>query len=158
MNVRRATPRDVDQIQRVLRANRHDISLFQQPLWRIRRDINDFVVAEADDGAVVGCSAVHWHTQDNAEILAVSVAPTHQGTGVGKALIAKCVEWAEGGGDVWLSTKKPGYFSRLGFRSISMWSLPLSVLLYKLRLVIEQPISRWIPALTRGSFMRQRPT
>jgi N-acetylglutamate synthase-like GNAT family acetyltransferase len=78
MKIRRAERTDASAIYDVLRANLSEISLFQQPLWRVRKQINDFVVAEDETGDLMGCSAVHWHAPDNAEILAVSVASAHQ--------------------------------------------------------------------------------
>lgn len=153
MRVRRATHLDAATIAAVLGANLGDPSLFQQPEWRIRRQINDFVVAESGE-QVVGCAAVHWHRPDNVEILAVAVAPDRQGIGVGKALIAACLGLTGAEHNVWLGTKKPGYFARFGFHPVSMWSLPIRVLLTKLRLVFEQPLARWLPALYGSHFMR----
>ncbi len=153
MIIRRAKPTDAPTIEHVLTANRADPSLFQQPLRRIRRQINDFVVAESG-GEIVGCAALHWHRADNVEILAFAVLPEHHGAGIGKALMTACLEVTDGSGTVWLSTRKPGYFDRFGFRSVSMWSMPLTVLLTKVRLIFEQPLRRWLTAVTRSQFMR----
>ncbi len=152
LEIRHARPSDAEVIRSVLVSNANDPSLFQQPLWRIRRDINDFLVA-VSDRAVIGCAAVHRHDARNTEILAFAVRPEHHRQGVGRALMQHCLALAGRDGTVWLSTRKPGYFDRFGFAPMSMWSLPLSVLVYKLRLVFEQPVSRWISAVQRSCFM-----
>ena len=153
VTTRRATSRDAEAIHAVLTSNQDDLSLFQQPLWRVRRNINDFLLAEVD-GVLVGCAALHWHRADNAEILAVSVAPGQQGRGVGRALIAECLAWAGSPRTLWLSTRKPDYFGRYGFRPVTKWSLPFGVLLAKVPLVFDQPVARWLPSMRRSQFMR----
>lgn len=93
----------------------------------------------------------------NAEILAVAVEPDVQGKGVGSALLRGCVERAieRRVEFLWLATAKPAYFAKFGFRAISRWRLPLTVLLTKLWLIFQQPPSRWLPALFgRHTFMR----
>lgn len=139
----------------MLIANAADTSLFQQSHSRIRRDLNDFVVAvEAEQQ--VGCAALHHHTPANAEILAVAVDPTAHGRGVGAILMQACIIDAARAGAtfVWLATEKPDYFARYGFRRMSKWQLPPRIVLRKLQLVSEQPVHRWLPALFgRHTFM-----
>src|SRR5262249_36696401 len=97
------------------------------------------------------------HSAANAEILAVAVAPQLQQQGTGAALVRACIARAseQGVRFLWLATAKPGYFARFDFHPISRWSLPLRVLLHKLRLVFQQPLGRWLPALFgRHTFMR----
>lgn len=156
MSVRRATKADVGAIRRVLAANVATTSLFQQSSRRIHRDLDDFVVA-MKDGRPVGCAALHRHTRANAEILAVAVDPVAHGRGVGTLLMRACLAEAARSGAtfVWLATAKPGYFARYDFQPMSKWTLPPRVVLRKFRLVFEQPVRRWVPALLgRHTFMR----
>jgi N-acetylglutamate synthase-like GNAT family acetyltransferase len=146
--IRAATPSDVSAIARVLRANANDDSLFQQEEHQIRADVGSFRVAELDK-EVVGSAALIRRSDGRAEILGVGVAPGHQGRGVGSALIATLVDVArrEGVALLWLGTAKPEYFARFGFERMSRWRLPVTLLLYKLRLVFGQRAERWIPAV-----------
>jgi N-acetylglutamate synthase-like GNAT family acetyltransferase len=123
----------------------------------VRRTLDDFLLAVDEQGALLGCAALHLHAATNGEILAVAVAPALQQRGTGTALVRACVERAaeQAVAFVWLATAKPEYFARFGFRVISRWNLPLVVLMNKLGLVFQQPIPRWLPALLgRHTFMR----
>jgi amino-acid N-acetyltransferase len=155
--VRSALEEDVAPIHATLAANAADSSLFQQPVRRIRRNLRDFVVAVDATSTVLGCAALHWHARDNAEILAVAVAPDAHGKGVGNALMTACIARSAEHGTIflWLATAKPDYFARYGFQRISKWRLPLRVVFRKLRLIFDQPVRRWLPALFgRHTFMR----
>jgi amino-acid N-acetyltransferase len=147
--IRPAGHGDVDAIAAILRANRRDPSLFQVPRGQLRRTVSDFVVAASERGDVIGCTALYGRDGDWGEIFAVAVDPAVHGRGVGSALVRAAVERAREAGlpRVWLGTAKPAYFARLGFRPISRWTLPLSTLGRKLLLVLQQPPSRWLPAI-----------
>jgi amino-acid N-acetyltransferase len=108
------------------------------------------------DQSIVGCAALKV-IRDHGEILAVAVSPAAHGHGIGGALMRACIDRAATHGVrvVWLATAKPSYFARFGFVRMSKWRLPLRVLLGKLRLIFEQPVRRWLPALFgRHTFMR----
>lgn len=154
--VRAAVLSDVEAIRETLVGNAADASLFQQSSRRIRRDIADFIIV-TDGSRVVGCAAVHRHTAANAEILAVAVNPLDHGRGAGAALMNYGIASGTRSGAtfVWLATEKPDYFERFGFQTISMWHLPTRAIHRKVRLVFEQPVGRWLPALRgRHTFMR----
>ena len=156
--VRPATLMDLDGICAVMQANAEDPSLFQRPRAHIAASIDDFVVAADEAGAIVGTAALHRHRPDNAEILAVSIAPSAQGAGIGARVVEACISRAGTTPWLWLSTAKPGYFARFGFVPISMFSLPPGVLLEKLPLFFEQTPARCLFAVTGGyTFMRKVP-
>ena len=157
VSLRRAKPEDAQKIVGVLRSNLSEVSLFQQPVREVRRNLPEFVLAEDSRGSIVGCAQLHWYKRGIAEILAVSVHPHSQGQGVGKALMKGYIDSAlsQNARLVWLATAKPTYFARYGFEPISKWELSLGILLHKLRLVFQQPPSRWLPALVgRHTFMK----
>lgn len=74
-----------------------DASLFQQSSGRIRRNLDDFVVAVAA-GQQVGCAALQHHTRTNTENLSVAVDPDAHGRGVGAMLVRACMTEAASAG------------------------------------------------------------
>jgi len=152
VRVRRAATNDLGAILGVLRANADDPSLFQQPEGQTRRTLNDFFVAEKDDGHIVGCIALHRHRRRIAELLALAVHPEVHGHGIGRALLKAAIDEAREYKSeiIWLGSRKTSYFEQFGFCPFSRWDLPVTVLLEKLRLVLQQPIRRWIPAIFGG--------
>ena len=154
--IRRATPADIAAIEMVLRASAGDPSLFQQSARQIRRTLGDFIVADDGCGRLLGCAALRRSGDRLGELLAVAVHPGAQRSGVGSTLVRSAVDLARqaGMGRVWLATARPAYFARHGFRTISRWSLPVRELVHKLRLVLQQPLRRWLPAIFgRHEFM-----
>ncbi len=137
---RNATNNDILTIQSILCANSSDVTLLQQPLREIRRNIKDFIIAEKG-GKVVGCVGLHRYGIDIAEICGISVLPNYQNRGVGRTLVNKCIERTVSKDikTVWLATEKPAYFERHGFKTISKWSLPVFVLINKIRQLLQQP-------------------
>jgi len=107
---------------------------------------------------VVGCAALHRYSSTMAEILGVALRPAFQGQGIGLLLMqhCECVAKNAGIGRLWLATIKPAYFARFGYKPISRWDLPASVLLRKLGQVFQQPVGRWLPAIFgRHTFMQR---
>lgn len=153
-----ATQDDVSAILAVLAANREDPGLFSEPESEVRSNLIDFLVARDARRPVVGCAALHRHSATLAEILGVAVLPAFQGRGIGLQLVQQCEHVATSTGieRLWLATVKPAYFTRFGYKPISRWELPASVLLRKRRQVFQQPLGRWLPALLgRHTFMQR---
>ncbi len=147
---------DVDDIVAVLRANQADPSLFRRSPANVQMRLSDFLVARDSSDRMVGCAALHQYAAHLAEILSVAVQPAAQGRGIGRLLVEASLARAGQANisRVWLATLKPSYFAHFGFRPISRWELPVSVLLAKLTQVFLQPPRRWSPALVgRQTFM-----
>jgi amino-acid N-acetyltransferase len=154
--VRRARFEDTVAISSILAANRDDPGLFQKSAAAVARVVGDFFVAQEETGRIVGCAGLHRDNYSLAEIYAVAVLPECQGCGVGRQLINACERAAVESGvrTVWLATVKPKYFCRFGFRAMTRSELPAAVLLRKLGLVFEQPVTRWLGAIFgRHTFM-----
>ena len=60
----------------------------------VQSHIDDYRVIRDDDGRIVGCVCVDDYSPSLAELVSLAVDPTHQGKGLGKALIAAAVDLA----------------------------------------------------------------
>jgi amino-acid N-acetyltransferase len=157
IEVERATAEDAGEIARLLRRNADVPTLILQPPRAVLRHIDEFLVVRGPDRMVVACAQLHWHRPRMAEVMSVAVEPSRHGEGLGGVLVRACLERAIPRDPtlVWLATTSPRFFARLGFRPMSMWTVPLSVLLGKVGLVLEQPPERWLTTLRgRPTFMR----
>lgn len=159
VEVERASAEDAGPIARLLRRNAEVPTLLLQRPATILRHIDEFVVIRGPAGSVVGCAQLHWHQPRVAEIMAVAVDPERHGEGLGRVVVRACLERAMRHDPaptlVWLATRTPGFFARLGFRRIPMWQVPPTVLLAKLGLALRQPPRRWLGTMFGGAvFMR----
>jgi len=141
---------DAAAISAILLTNRADRDLFQESASGISRHVTDFIVARNEAGDIVGCAGVHRGPSALAQLYSVAVAPPWQGVGVGGKLVSAATRAAilSGVERLWGATVKPDYFTRYGFRPISAWELPSSVLLRQLRRTLRQPPGRIVLALT----------
>jgi len=151
IEVEPATVEDASEIARVLRLNAKVPTLVLQPPATILRHIDEIMVIRGPSGSVVGCAQLRWHQPRIAEILSVAVDPARHSEGLGRVLVRACLEQAMRHDPaptlVWLATRAPGFFARLGFRPIPLWRVPPAVLLDRLGLVLVQPPRRWLGAM-----------
>jgi amino-acid N-acetyltransferase len=86
------------------------------------------VVGEAD-GQIVGVCALWLYWEDLAEIRSLAVHEAHAGRGLGTALVDACVDEAAHLGirRVFALTYRPGFFERLGFRTLDKRELPQKI-------------------------------
>jgi amino-acid N-acetyltransferase len=87
--------------------------------------IHDFFVAESEHG-FEGCVALAVLTPDLAEVRSLAVRPETGGRGVGRALVAACVDEARRLGlrRVFALTLVPEFFEKCGFTLVSLGRLP----------------------------------
>lgn len=67
--------------------------LLPRTLDEIETLLDNFFVADYD-GEIIGCAALEIYSNKLAEIRSLAVSPAAQGMGVGKKLVAACVELA----------------------------------------------------------------
>jgi amino-acid N-acetyltransferase len=93
------------------------------------RHIKEYVVAQAPDGAIVGCGSLKVYSQALGEIAGLAVHPEAQGSGVGRALMETLVAEARASGlsEVLALTRKPAFFLKLGFLPSEKEHFPLKV-------------------------------
>jgi amino-acid N-acetyltransferase len=128
--VRRARTGDVKAIRRLIDANVTSGRLLDKPTVTLYEDIQEFLVAERDDGRVAGCGALHVMWEDLAEIRTIAVADGCQGHGVGRRLVAALVDAARDLGvqRVFVLTFEVAFFAAQGFEEIM--ATPVSAEVY----------------------------
>lgn len=116
--VRRATVDDVTDIQALVRPLALEGILLDKENVAYYEAIQEFVVAEGEGGAMLGCGALHVMWQNLAEIRTLATAPQARGKGVGMALVSALLERARDlrVDSVFCLTFEVGFFKRLGFR------------------------------------------
>lgn len=116
--VRRATVDDVANIQALVRPLALEGILLDKEDVAYYEAIQEFVVAEAEDGQMLGCGALHVMWQNLAEIRTLATDPAARGRGVGAALVVALLERARDLGveSVFCLTFEVDFFKRLGFR------------------------------------------
>ena len=90
--------------------------------------LDAYVVADSD-GEIVGCGGLHPYTNDLAELCALATAPEKSPDGTGRALVDALIERARTDkiAKVFALTLAPGFFSKMGFRTVEHRELPLKV-------------------------------
>jgi argininosuccinate lyase/amino-acid N-acetyltransferase len=95
----------------------------------LARSISEFSVTELD-GKVTGCGSVHIYDTGLAEIRSLGVEPGFEGRGQGSALVELLVKRAETLAikRLFVLTRKPDFFMKLGFSPASKTTMPEKVL------------------------------
>lgn len=103
--------------------------LLPRSTYDLSRHIREYVVAQAAAGAVVGSGSLKIYSPELAEIAALAVRDDYQGQGLGRAIVELLVTNARGMGlaQVFGLTRKPEFFTRLGFRVAAREHFPLKV-------------------------------
>lgn len=120
VTIRRARTSDVPSIVKLVDSYAGDRILLAKERVTLYEDVQEFQVATAPDGSVVGCGALHVLWEDLGEIRTLAVDPSWRGHAVGHAILEALVRQAR---DVGLSrlfclTFEVGFFSRHGFEVI----------------------------------------
>ncbi|HLH83965.1 MAG TPA: amino-acid N-acetyltransferase [Trebonia sp.] len=120
--VRQARTRDVRVIRSLIDQNVGSGRLLDKPTVNLYEDIQEFCVAESsDDGAVVGCGALHVMWEDLAEIRTVAVEEGRRGEGIGHLIVDELLSRGRqlGVARVFVLTFAVSFFASHGFTEIS---------------------------------------
>ena len=92
----------------------------------IYENLRDLVVAEDEDGEVVGVGGLHITWDALAEICAMAVAPEAVRQGIGTGIVKMLIEEGRALGvkTIFTLTYKPKFFESLGFAVVSRDDLP----------------------------------
>ncbi|MEI5583898.1 MULTISPECIES: amino-acid N-acetyltransferase [unclassified Agromyces] len=123
--VRKARTRDVPRIVELVEPLVARRILLGKERVDLYGDVQEFRVAEAADGAVVGCGALHVMWEDLGEVRTLAVRDDWLGRGVGHALLDVLEEDARelGLSRLFCLTFEVGFFSRHGFEDMGAESV-----------------------------------
>ncbi len=126
MRTRRAKLHDVDEVCRIINLFTSDNTLLPRGYAELCENIRDFVVAEDENGELIGCGALHLYGTHLTEIRSIAVDPVAQGKGAGDLLIHALLSEAEWHGVhcVCLFTRIPKFFEQFGFQIARREDLP----------------------------------
>jgi amino-acid N-acetyltransferase len=125
MEIRQASLDDVPGIAALVDRFARGGEILPRRIEDIYQTVREWVVAK-EDGQIIGCASLVVLWADMAEIRSLVVVPEAQGKGVGRRLMAALLVQAAHMElpQVIALTRKPGFFVKLGFRTVSRESLP----------------------------------
>lgn len=123
--IRAATGDDVPAIIGLLAGYARMGNLLPRSRSEIKANIDWFRVAQSGAN-VIGCGALEIFTPELAEIRSLVVNGSHKGSGVGRLLVERLAADARGRGHRRLMalTYSPGFFHRLGFKTVPKERFP----------------------------------
>src|SRR5580692_11319988 len=125
MHARSAKLPDAFAIEHLIQVHVGDGTLLPRSLAEICENIRDFVVVE-NEGAIVGCGALHLYGMHLAEIRSITVTRQSKGKGAGRVLINALLKEAQRQSVtcVCLFTCIPDFFGYMGFQVVQKEALP----------------------------------
>ena len=128
--IRKARINDVPFIQKLLAEFAKDGKLLARSLSELYTHLRDTVVAfDEESGQLMGCCSLHIVWENLSEIRSLAVAQPYQGRGVGRRLVAVCIEEARqlGIGRVFVLTYETEFFAHLGFQVVDKNIFPQKI-------------------------------
>ncbi|GAA1602010.1 amino-acid N-acetyltransferase [Actinoplanes couchii] len=126
MIIRRARTGDIRSIRSLVDTYTTDRRLLSKATVTLYEQVQEFWVAEAEDGSVVGCGALHVMWEDLAEIRTVAVDPARRGQKIGHRIVAALIDQARelGVRRVFCLTFETRFFGSFGFTEIDGAPVP----------------------------------
>ncbi|MBI5234538.1 MAG: N-acetyltransferase [Deltaproteobacteria bacterium] len=123
--VRKAVFKDVPRVYEIVETFARKGWMLHRSVIEISSNLRDFFVYEEDD-AVLGVAALHICWEGMGEIRSLAVKEGFAGRGIGRELVAACLDEARTLGieKVFALTYKTGFFERMGFKDIDKMALP----------------------------------
>ncbi len=125
MEIKQASLDDVPGIAALVDRFARNGEILPRRIEDIYQSVREWVVAK-EGGQILGCASLVVLWADMAEVRSMVVAPEAQGLGVGRRLMAAPLVQAAQMElpQVIALTRKPGFFVKLGFRTVPRESLP----------------------------------
>ncbi len=125
MEIKQASLDDVPGIAALADRFARNGEILPRRIEDIYQTVREWVVAK-EDGRIAGCASLVVLWADMAEVRSMVVVPEVQGQGVGRRLMAALLVQAAQMElpQVIALTRKPGFFVKMGFRTVPRESLP----------------------------------
>jgi len=129
VEIRRARTSDIKAIRALVDAYTADRRLLSKATVTLYESVQEFWVAVDDDGAVLGCGALHVMWEDLAEIRTVAVDPASRGRKIGHKIVSRLLDVARdlGIARVFCLTFETHFFGSFGFTEIDGAPVPHAV-------------------------------
>ena len=129
VEIRRARTSDVKAIRALVDTYTADRRLLSKATVTLYESVQEFWVAAAEDGTLVGCGALHVMWEDLAEIRTVAVTPACRGLKIGHRLVSELIAAARelGVARVFCLTFETRFFGSFGFTPIDGAPVPHAV-------------------------------
>ena len=128
MNIRPAAREDVHTIVRIIAHYAAQGLMLPRSHGALSEAVSNYLVADID-GSVIGCGGLEQYSNDSAEIYGLATAPGSSHHGTGSAIVRALIEKArdEKISQVFALTLAPGFFQKMGFRTVQHKDLPMKV-------------------------------
>ncbi|MBT1003287.1 amino-acid N-acetyltransferase [Paenarthrobacter sp. DKR-5] len=115
--IRPARTSDVAHIRRLVRPLADARVLLEKEAVAYFESLQEFRIAEAEDGQIIGCGALHVMWEDLAEVRTLATSDDWRGRGVGHALVEQLIADARNLGveRIFCLTFEVDFFKRHGF-------------------------------------------
>jgi N-acetylglutamate synthase-like GNAT family acetyltransferase len=117
VTVRPATRSDLLDMEALISRSVEMGDVLPRTLQELTDLLPSFFVAETEDGRIVGTAALEIYNQKLAEVRSLCTSPEARGEGIGRALVAACLDLAREKGvlEVMAITDKEAFFRACGF-------------------------------------------
>ncbi len=125
--VRKAQLKDAKGIYKLISYYAKKNIMLPRALSQVCEAIRDFWVYE--DGAILGCVALHIYSDDLAEVKSLAVDSSKRRQGIGRSLLEVCLDEANDLGikRVFVLTLVTTFFKKFGFKAIDKAKLPQKI-------------------------------
>lgn len=129
MIYRNATFKDVEAIHKLINDYAEKGLMLSRSRNVLYETLRDMILAETDDGDIVGIGALHLVWDELAEVRALAVAPAVARKGIGRNIVESLLKEADrlGVKTVFTLTYQSAFFAKLGFQEIPKEQLPHKV-------------------------------
>lgn len=128
MKIRPAQHQDIHTMVRIIAHHASQGLMLPRSHSAMTEALPCYLVADVN-GEIVGCGGLDQYSDDSAEIYGLATTPGNSHHGTGSAIVQALIEKArmEKITKVFALTLAPGFFAKMGFRTVRHSDLPLKV-------------------------------